>query len=163
MKWKTVRKLALRQGFLQWWFHPFQLLSSTFRFTTKLTLPGTLQLDLTALIKPATNARSCKIPDSSNPAPTLDLFKQKRCYGWWSTSSLKAGTLRDTVGTPCKTRWAWRGLPWIRPKKKRKGKQHWRNCESIDYHWSVSVWHEVDALVYSLVTKVQHLLEGGFI
>ncbi|XP_015759469.1 PREDICTED: dysferlin-like [Acropora digitifera] len=60
---------------------------------------GTLQLDLTALIKPATNARSCKIPDATNPAPTLDLFKQKRCYGWWSTSSLQTGTLRDTVGT----------------------------------------------------------------
>ncbi|XP_067038375.1 myoferlin-like isoform X1 [Acropora muricata] len=57
---------------------------------------GTLQLDLTALIKPATNARSCKIPDATNPAPTLDLFKQKRCYGWWSTSSLQTGTLRDT-------------------------------------------------------------------
>lgn len=57
---------------------------------------GTLQLDLTALIKPATNARSCKIPDATNPAPTLDLFKQKRCYGWWSTSTLQTGTLRDT-------------------------------------------------------------------
>lgn len=71
----------------------------TFRFTTKLTLAGTLQLDLTALIKPASSARSCKLPDTTNPAPTPDLFKQKRCYGWWSTSSLKTGTLRDTVGT----------------------------------------------------------------
>lgn len=71
----------------------------TVRFTTKLTLAGTLQLDLTALIKPASSARSCKLPDTTNPAPTLDLFKQKRCYGWWSTSSSQTGTLRDTVGT----------------------------------------------------------------
>lgn len=57
---------------------------------------GTLELDLTALIKPATNARSCKLPKTTNPAPTMDLFKQKRCYGWWSTSSLQSGTLKDT-------------------------------------------------------------------
>ena len=58
-------------------------------------LAGTLQLDLPALIKPATTARTCKLPVDG--ALTVDLFKQKRCYGWWTVSSMKSGTLKDTV------------------------------------------------------------------
>ena len=98
IEWRRANAPSNSFIFLRWWFYPYQLVCLTLRFTIKVTLTGTLQLDLTALIKPATNARSCKIPDATNPAPTLDLFKQKRCYGWWSTSSLQTGTLRDTVG-----------------------------------------------------------------
>lgn len=58
-------------------------------------LAGTLELDLPALIKPATSARTCKLPVDG--ALTVDLFKQKRCYGWWTVSSMKSGTLKDTV------------------------------------------------------------------
>ena len=99
IEWRRANASSNSFIFLRWWFHPYQLVCLILRFTTKVTLIGTLQLDLTALIKPATNARSCKLPDATNPAPTLDVFKQKRCYGWWSTSSLQTGTLRDTVGT----------------------------------------------------------------
>ena len=99
IEWRRANASSNSFIFLRWWFYLYPLVCLTLRFTTKVTLTGTLQLDLTALIKPATNARSCKIPDATNPAPTLDLFKQKRCYGWWSTSSLQTGTLRDTVGT----------------------------------------------------------------
>ena len=99
IEWRRANAPGNSFIFLRWWFHPYQLVCLTLRFTTKVTLTGTLQLDLTALIKPATNARSCKLPDATNPAPTLDVFKQKRCYGWWSTTSLQTGTLRDTVGT----------------------------------------------------------------
>ena len=60
-------------------------------------LAGTLQLDLTSLIKPASSARSCKMPTDTNPAPAVDLFRQKRCYGWWTVSSMKTGTLKSTV------------------------------------------------------------------
>nr|XP_058962380.1 myoferlin-like [Pocillopora verrucosa] len=57
---------------------------------------GSLQLDLTSLLKPATTARSCKLPGDSEPSPKLDLFKQKRCYGWWATSSMKTGSMKST-------------------------------------------------------------------
>ena len=58
---------------------------------------GSLQLDLTSLIKPATSARFCKLPGGTSPEPTVDLFRQKRCYGWWAMSSMKSGTLKSTV------------------------------------------------------------------
>ncbi|KAL9983693.1 hypothetical protein ACROYT_G005909 [Oculina patagonica] len=57
---------------------------------------GTLQLDLTSLMKPATSARSCKLPSDIDSAPKLDLFRQKRCYGFWAMSSMKTGTLKNT-------------------------------------------------------------------
>lgn len=60
------------------------------------TLAGTLQLDLTALIKPATNARTCKL-STDDSSPVVDLFKQKRCYGFWAVGSMKTGTLTQTV------------------------------------------------------------------
>ena len=62
---------------------------------------GSLQLDLTSLLKPATTARSCKLPGDSEPSPKLDLFKQKRCYGWWATSSMKTGSMKSTVHCTC--------------------------------------------------------------
>ncbi|KAJ7336524.1 hypothetical protein OS493_011734 [Desmophyllum pertusum] len=57
---------------------------------------GSLQLDLISLVKPATNTSSCKLPSDTNSAPTVDLFKQKRCYGWWSMGSMKSGTFKST-------------------------------------------------------------------
>ena len=62
-----------------------------------MNIAGSLQLDLTSLIKPATSARFCKLPSSTSPESTVDLFRQKRCYGWWAMSSMKNGTLKNTV------------------------------------------------------------------
>ena len=62
-----------------------------------MNIAGSLQLDLTSLIKPATSARSCKLPSGTSSEPTVDLFRQKRCYGWWAMSSMKTGTLKNTV------------------------------------------------------------------
>jgi len=53
-----------------------------------MNIAGSLQLDLTSLIKPATSARSCKLPSGTSPEPTVDLSRQKRCYGWWAMSSM---------------------------------------------------------------------------
>lgn len=58
-------------------------------------LAGALQLDLTSLIKPATSDRYCKLPTETTA--TLDLFKQKRCYGWWTATSMKTGSIQEAV------------------------------------------------------------------
>ena len=66
-------------------------------FLSVLESAGSLALDLTALVKPATSARSCKLPNATDPETAVDLFKQKQCYGWWCITSMKSGEPKSTV------------------------------------------------------------------
>lgn len=80
----TVEKLTPRL-MIQVWDNDLGFASDDFL--------GALQLDLTSLIKPATSDRYCKLPTETTA--TLDLFKQKRCYGWWTATSMKTGSIKE--------------------------------------------------------------------
>lgn len=43
-----------------------------------------MTLDLNKLPRPVKDAKYCDIPDPKRPAPLMNLFRTKRCRGWWA-------------------------------------------------------------------------------
>ena len=46
---------------------------------------GSITLNLNKLVKPAKDVKKCslKMIEKAGKVPTLNLFKNKRCKGWW--------------------------------------------------------------------------------
>lgn len=58
-----------------------------------LSSTGSIALDLNNIPKPAKNVKKCslKMLDKNGKWPTMNLFKNRRCKGWWAVAAREQG------------------------------------------------------------------------
>lgn len=60
---------------------------------------GGITLDLNKIPRPVKDAKFCDLPNPKRPTPVMNLFKTKRCRGWWPmTRKDEEGDIELVVG-----------------------------------------------------------------